>query len=259
MDKGTFSNFVSAAAFGLGLVLPESPTQRFILATGMFAFSGGITNSLAVKMLFDRVPGLVGSGVIPGRFREIRRKMRELILAHFFDPAHLRSFFQNHRAEFSLGRYLKGGGSQGGIVTGFVEKQWDSMASPQVLEPLVDRQIEKLLDSSIGGLIEMVGVSTVKPAVSQFVGGLVAGLKDKVLEASRRLEENVQLEVDEERVLEDVRRTVDGLLEEKLEQLDAPRVKRMMEDVIRHHLGWLVVWGNVFGALIGLVSLLVGG
>jgi len=28
--------------------------------------------------------------------------------------------------------------------------------------------------------------------------------------------------------------------------------------VIREHLGWLVVWGNVFGAVIGLVSALFG-
>ena len=38
----------------------------------------------------------------------------------------------------------------------------------------------------------------------------------------------------------------------KLEQLDAGTVKRMMEEVIRQHLGWLVVWGNVFGGLLGL-------
>ena len=27
----------------------------------------------------------------------------------------------------------------------------------------------------------------------------------------------------------------------------------MMANVIREHLGWLVVWGNVFGGLIGAV------
>jgi hypothetical protein len=30
----------------------------------------------------------------------------------------------------------------------------------------------------------------------------------------------------------------------------------MMEDVMRSHLGWLVVWGNVLGAALGVIPLL---
>ena len=32
------------------------------------------------------------------------------------------------------------------------------------------------------------------------------------------------------------------------------QVKILMEEVIRKHLGWLVVWGNVFGGMIGMVA-----
>jgi hypothetical protein len=31
-------------------------------------------------------------------------------------------------------------------------------------------------------------------------------------------------------------------------------VKEIMQQMIRDHLGWLVVWGGVFGGLIGLVT-----
>jgi hypothetical protein len=33
---------------------------------------------------------------------------------------------------------------------------------------------------------------------------------------------------------------------------------QLMEEVIRKHLGWLIMWGNVFGGLIGIVSLACG-
>jgi len=33
-------------------------------------------------------------------------------------------------------------------------------------------------------------------------------------------------------------------------------VKEIIERMIQEHLGWLVVWGGVFGGLIGLVTLL---
>ena len=33
-------------------------------------------------------------------------------------------------------------------------------------------------------------------------------------------------------------------------------VKEIIQEMIRSHLGWLVVWGGVFGAVIGAVVLL---
>jgi predicted alpha/beta superfamily hydrolase len=30
-------------------------------------------------------------------------------------------------------------------------------------------------------------------------------------------------------------------------------VKELVEEMIRTHLGWLIVWGNLFGGLIGLI------
>ena len=53
-----------------------------------------------------------------------------------------------------------------------------------------------------------------------------------------------------------LRQQVDELLMAKLEELTPER--EMMEEVIREHLGWLIVWGNVFGALIGLAARALG-
>jgi uncharacterized membrane protein YheB (UPF0754 family) len=208
-------------------------------------------------MLFDRIPGLIGSGVVPARFREIRAKIRHMILAHFFNDAQLRGFLAERRNGFSIHHYLKGNGQGAGVVARMIDQQWDRIAAPQVIQPIVDLQIEKLMDSSIGGLLVMVGVENVRPAVSQFVTGFVGGLKGKVLELSAGLEKDVRIELDEDKVIEDIRANVDLLLNAKLQQLDAQTVKRMLEEVIRKHLGWLVVWGNVFGGVLGLVALLL--
>ena len=40
----------------------------------------------------------------------------------------------------------------------------------------------------------------------------------------------------------------------RMQTLTSKKVTRLLEFVIRGHLGWLIVWGNVFGALIGLIS-----
>lgn len=55
-----------------------------------------------------------------------------------------------------------------------------------------------------------------------------------------------------------IRKEIDLLMTEKLKLLTPPIVKRLLEEVIREHLGWLIVWGNVFGGLIGVVSQIAG-
>ena len=51
-----------------------------------------------------------------------------------------------------------------------------------------------------------------------------------------------------------IRGEIDKVLTERMTTLTPLRVKHMMSVVIREHLGWLVVWGNVFGGLIGVAS-----
>jgi uncharacterized membrane protein YheB (UPF0754 family) len=51
-----------------------------ILVLGMrlfcTSFAGGITNWIAIKMLFDKIPFVVGSGVIPRQFKQIRKTIK---------------------------------------------------------------------------------------------------------------------------------------------------------------------------------------
>ena len=55
-----------------------------IFMAGLFALSGGLTNWLAIYMLFEKVPLLYGSGVIPNRFEEFKNGIKNLIMNEFF-------------------------------------------------------------------------------------------------------------------------------------------------------------------------------
>merc|ERR1719375_2307233 len=57
----------------------------------------------------------------------------------------------------------------------------------------------------------------------------------------------------------DFRREVEQMMAERMLMLTPEAVKKMMENVIREHLGWLVVWGNVFGGFIGVVAHAISG
>merc|ERR1711881_130651 len=47
---------------------------------------------------------------------------------------------------------------------------------------------------------------------------------------------------------------IDQMLTDRLNEIKEDQVKTLMEEVIRKHLHWLVIWGNVFGGLLGVIS-----
>ena len=50
---------------------------------------------------------------------------------------------------------------------------------------------------------------------------------------------------------------VDAIVMQRLNELTPEMVKTIVQDMIHKHLGWLVVWGGVFGGFIGLITSLV--
>ncbi|MCZ6792368.1 MAG: hypothetical protein O7J95_01995 [Planctomycetota bacterium] len=262
MDKGSVSNLISGIVLAIALfLLPRSEVQALILSAGMFAFSGGVTNSLAVKMLFDRLPGLVGSGVIPARFREIRQAIKRLIMEHFFSESYLREFLAGNARDVDWMRYVKGNPGKGGLLRAVLEQHWERLTSPESMKPALAAAIDRLLDSSFGGFLHMLGRQTIEETVESFIGSFLDEMKARVFEAGEAFRQSgsLELELDPDAVIEDLRKQVVVLLDQKLEQLDAEHVKKMIEDVIRSHLGWLVVWGNVFGGLLGVAAYFLQG
>jgi uncharacterized membrane protein YheB (UPF0754 family) len=47
---------------------------------------------------------------------------------------------------------------------------------------------------------------------------------------------------------------VDAIVMQRLNELTPEMVKTIVQDMIHKHLGWLVVWGGVFGGFIGLIT-----
>ena len=233
--KGNVSNLISFCLLVVGLAASSwMAWSSWVLAAGLFGFAGGITNWLAVKMLFDRVPFLYGSGVIPNRFREIRKTVRDLILRHFFDVEYLERFFTGRMDALS-------------DDPGLEAKVAELLNSDEVDE-IIERKLEELQATPAGAMLKMVGTAMVKPMVKQFVSSLGSEL------APRLAAEMAKSGLD----VESLRQQVDQLLTAKLEELTPEVVRQMMEEVMREHLGWLIVWGNVFGGSIGLVARALG-
>ena len=235
IEKGRISNSITFLLLILGIIYtPDVVYAEWLLAAGLFGFAGGFTNWLAVKMLFDRVPFLYGSAVIPNRFREIRQAVKDAIIHYFFDQENLEHFFDSQ-----LNTKL--------TSPDMAIKVRDLLQS-EAVEAIVDSEIDDLMKGPHGLMLKMVGPKVIKPIVMQFISGV--GVKATPLLVSEFGNSVVDVE--------SLRDKIDELLTEQLKQLTPARVKEMMEKVIRQHLGWLVVWGNVFGSIIGILSKALG-
>ena len=233
MNKSLTTNLASTGLILVGIFSPVASDHIFTV--GLFATSGALTNWLAVHMLFERVPGLYGSGVVPNRFEEIKRRIHRLIMEQFFNRKSVSDFF-----DFSLignGRSL----DPGPIV--------DAIDYDRVYDRLVDI----VLDTTMGGLLGMVvGTSAFEPLRAPFQ----LTMKEEVygLLTSHEFEAAVARTLEDASLSDDIIDKVEQLVLARLDQLTPEMVKRIVQDMIHEHLGWLVVWGGVFGGAIGLVA-----
>lgn len=227
MNKSLVTNGLAAAIIVTGLFW-ESPWQPYVLNTGLFAFSGGITNWLAIFMLFERIPGLYGSGVIPAHFEEFKHGIRDLVMQQFFNEGNIRAFFN------------RGSGDGSGTIRSLLEAV--------DLDKAFDALVEVIMASSFGSMLGVIGGR-------KALDGLRDSFREKIAVVLFDLAEDEELRQKlREQSIESLSKRIEPIVEQRLEQLTPALVKEIVQDMIRRHLGWLVVWGGVFGGLIGLVS-----
>ena len=221
MNKSLLTNVIAAVLVVAGLILPAHGDILYIV--GIFALSGALTNWLAVHMLFEKVPFLYGSGVIPSRFEEFKAGIKKLIIEEFFSREHIERFFQQNAT------------NMGSSIV-------DKIDFDHVFNGLTDA----IETSSLGSMLSMVGG---KKALEPLRTPVKAKLESIITElADKQADKGVGQDFTESLVAK-----VEEIIESRLNELTPQNVKEIVQDMIRKHLGWLVVWGGVFGGLIGLV------
>ncbi len=236
-NKSLVTNLIAILLAVVGYFLNE-PFRDPVLNIGLFAFSGALTNWLAIHMLFEKVPGFYGSGVIPARFEDFKEGIHQLIMRQFFTLENVARFFE---------------GSDG---TGKSGVDLAPLIDSVDLDPSFEALKTAVMKSTFGGTLAMFGgAAALDPIKPDFVEEMKEAVKEIV--STDDFQEKLQALVTggsnggEHSELLD---RVNVIVEKRLEELTPRIVKEIIQQMIRAHLGWLVVWGGVCGGLIGFVA-----
>jgi uncharacterized membrane-anchored protein YjiN (DUF445 family) len=235
MNKSLVTNLLAALAMVIGwfAALP------WLWTMGLFAFSGAITNWLAIHMLFEKVPLLYGSGVIPARFNEIKVALHQLIMEQFFSTENL------HR--------LAAGNTAAESASPAVQLKLAPVIEAIDLSPAFAALLDTVQQSSLGGMLAMFGgPAMLQPLEQPFINKLRTSLIE--LADSPEVQAQLQQQLISGDNISQLQPKIALLVQARLDELTPQLVKELIQQLIAKHLGWLVVWGGVFGGLIGLVS-----
>lgn len=233
LNKSFITNFLAFAIIVTGYLSANS----IIFNIGLFAFSGALTNWLAVHMLFEKIPGLYGSGVIPNRFEEFKIAIKNLIMDEFFSQQNIDNFFADKNQLIS-------------------SINFSAIIHKIDISPAFEKLIQVIAQSSFGSMLSMFGgVDALQPLKQPFVDNMKAALieiteKDSFIKL-------MQSEIEQNQNLTNIKLKIASIVDNRLAELTPQLVKQIVQKMIKRHLGWLVVWGGFFGGLIGFFASLI--
>ena len=232
MSKSFLINLVAFAAFGASFFL-QDPIAPYLYYGGLFALSGAITNQLAIYMLFNRVPLLYGSGVIELNFERFKVAIKNMIMEQFFTKERLDQFFQEEESKIELAPLIERAN----------------------FDPAFNALKESVMESKFGQVISMFGgEESLEMLREKFTTKLQESLVSIV--SSETFKEELNRTLVHSSLSSDLTERIEKIITNRLNDLGPQHIKELIERLIKEHLEWLVVWGGVFGGVIGILSTL---
>ncbi len=228
MSKTLMTNLITIFIIILSFFLPH-PIGKHTLNVGLYALSGAITNSLAIYMIFHKVPLLYGSGVIEKNFEAFKNSIKSMIMEQFFSKENISRFLQKENQDIDFAS----------IIT-----KVDLGIAFESLKTTI-------MELKFGSLLGMFGGES---ALDSFQKPFEEKLRSALIKitTSESFKKMIENELNSNLLQEDILNSIETIVTERLEELTPQMVKEIVESIIKEHLGWLVIWGGVFGGILGL-------
>ena len=233
MSKSAVTNFVALLLVVLSFFVDDSLSKYFYF-TGLFALSGAITNQIAIYMIFHKVPFIYGSGVIELNFEKFKASLKHIVMSQFFEKERVK-------------RYL---------LEGVDSLDLEPLIKNTNFDPAFDALKKSLMESKYSGLINMIGgEDALEPLRATFSNKISNSILS--ITSSDSFKKQLEYYISDPNIMDNLIQKIGIIIDSRLQELSAKEVKDLVNSLIKEHLEWLVVWGGVFGGLIGFLSTLI--
>ena len=225
MNKSILTNIVALLITLIGILNPFE--NSLLLMIGLFSLSGGITNWIAIHMLFEQVPFVYGSGIIPKNFLLFKQAIKDLVIKEFFSRNNVEVFTSkiSEEAIISISKNINYNNIYEGLT-------------------------ESIESSQLGGMLSMVGGKKALEPLRKPIIIKLENLFKSIIENEKRSNFG-------DEIVNNVYVRIEKLIDDRLNELSPQDVKKIIQKLIDKHLGWLVIWGGVFGGFIGIISFFI--
>jgi len=227
MNKILLTNLVSFLIIVAGVYI----NNQLLILVGLFALSGAITNWLAIHLLFEKVPGLIGSGVVPNQFNAFKQTIKQMMMDQFFTKEHIIHLMANKQKTLNL--------------VPVIEKI--------DLTPAFDNLIKTIMESN---LVDLLGSLEEKNYLYKLKDPFIKNIKNTLVEITQSQEFTnlLEIQLNNSSKSNEIQQKIFHIIDSRLAELTPEIVKQIVQKMIKEHLGWLVVWGGILGGIIGLIS-----
>jgi uncharacterized membrane protein YheB (UPF0754 family) len=221
INKSLITNSLSITVLLLSFL--DTAYKDILFNIGAFALSGSLTNNLAIYMLFEKIPFIYGSGVVQNNFEQFKSAIKSLIVGEFFNRNNITKLINS------------------------TQKHMNQNISPIVnSDKIFDEFVDVIETSSLAGMLAMVGGSKalepLRSPIEKKFSKLISEIENTIRDKSAALV-----------ISDDLFADIELLIDSRLQELTPMYVKEIVAKMIYNHLGWLVVWGGVVGAFVGLI------
>jgi uncharacterized membrane protein YheB (UPF0754 family) len=240
------------------------PSEALLIQVLLGGFIGGITNKIAITMLFEKKWYLPGSGVLLAKHKEIIRSLARTVETHLVNSEMLQAEMKKLLKPVNAD---KAGEIINHIIDEFRDDVRGYLASREVHDEIRDalktklgflgsflnvtriKEYDEMTDAIVGELHDRIGRLRISKEMLQRILQKVGTLDDFLFKPNNEL---VLRHYHTEKSIAQLffdNLDIQGMVADKLATYAPSRVRDIIEENIRSHLLWLEVFGVLLGAL----------
>jgi uncharacterized membrane protein YheB (UPF0754 family) len=249
------------------------PYQTLMIQVLLGGFIGGITNKIAITMLFEKKSYLPGSGVLLKKHKDIVRSLAQMVEKHLVNSEMLQAEMKKLLKPVNTEKAEE-------IINNVIDEFRDDIRA-YLLSQKVHDEITAALKTKLGFLGKFLNVTRIKE-YNEMTDAIVRELQDRI-DRLRVSKEMILRTMQKVGSLEDflfgpkndlvIRHyhtdrslaqlffdnlNIKGMVADKLATYAPSKVRDIIEENIRSHLLWLEVFGVLLGmAFSGLIYLVM--